>query len=284
MEPVSVVIPTYNRAARLPSTIDSVLGAVDGGDEIIVVDDGSTDATEELLRRYGERLRYLKLPNRGAGAARNSGVAACSYDLVAFADSDDLWLPQRLLWERPLLARERSLVFVFSDFGYRHTNGQLEMSYVHQWSDDPSRWDAILGPTHRLADFVGTAGADVAVHFGSLSAAELITNYISVNTLLVRKSLAGDALHFAEDLPTYEEWECFARISRRGACAYIDAPTAIHCAHDGPRLTDASSAVRLATRLRIIERTLGSGENLPETYIRILEDTADELSKMLARH
>jgi len=72
------------------------------------------------------------------------------------------------------------------------------------------------------------------VHIGSMYLRELHANYINVNTLLVRRSLAGNALIFGEKLPTYEDWECFACISRVGLCAYLDIDTALQRAHKGP--------------------------------------------------
>lgn len=93
---ISVVIPTFNRAASLGQAIDSVLAQSRPADEIIVVDDGSSDGTAALLAGYGSALRVIRQDNRGVSAARNAGVAAACGDWVAFLDSDDLWYPQRL--------------------------------------------------------------------------------------------------------------------------------------------------------------------------------------------
>ena len=287
MEPVSVVIPTYNRAALLPAAIDSVLRAVDDGDEIIVADDGSTDSTACAVRRFAPRVRHLALPHRGAGAARNAGIAASAHDLVAFADSDDEWLPNRLRWQRPLLSAESGLVFAFSDFGQLYPDGRREMSYVRRWSGDQRGWDAILGPARRLAEFLAapTAGeGGVAVHVGSLYGAELQANYVNVNTVLVRRSAAGDSLRFADDLPTFEDWDCFARLSRRGPCAYVDGPTALQRTHDGPRLTDSSLAVRLQARLTVIERNWGSDPDFLGRNGRSVARTVYRLRRSLARY
>ncbi|HKQ75658.1 MAG TPA: glycosyltransferase family 2 protein, partial [Blastocatellia bacterium] len=87
--PVSVVIPTYNRAKHIVRSLRSVLAAIAPGDEVIVVDDGSTDNTREALEPYRDRIRYVMGPHRGAGAARNCGIAEARHPLVAFNDSDD---------------------------------------------------------------------------------------------------------------------------------------------------------------------------------------------------
>lgn len=93
---ISVIIPTYNRAYLIREAIDSVLGQTNPNLELIVVDDGSTDETAEVLARYGERVRVIRQENRGVSAARNAGIAAASGEWIAFLDSDDLWKPRKL--------------------------------------------------------------------------------------------------------------------------------------------------------------------------------------------
>lgn len=95
---VSVVIPTYNRAALLGRSIRSVLGQSYKDFELIVIDDGSTDETSHVVADFADpRIRYLPLPhNTGAGAARNAGVRVARGKFLAFQDSDDEWLPSKL--------------------------------------------------------------------------------------------------------------------------------------------------------------------------------------------
>jgi len=88
----SVIIPSYNRRALIAATLDSVLAANSEEVEVIVVDDGSTDGTIELLVAYGDRIRVLQQENAGAGAARNRGARNATGEYLAFLDSDDLWL------------------------------------------------------------------------------------------------------------------------------------------------------------------------------------------------
>jgi glycosyltransferase involved in cell wall biosynthesis len=285
-EPVSVVIPTYNRAILLRQAVESVLAAVEPHDEIIVMDDGSTDDTPTVMKEYAGRVRYFTLPNRGAGATRNAGIAACQHDLIAFADSDDEWLPNRIALQRPLMESNRSLNFVFSDFGQILPDGRREMSCIRLWSGDDRTWTEILGPERRWSVITGlpAAGTDPAVHTGSIYARELGANYINVNTLLVRRSLVGDALRFAEDLPTYEDWECFARIAQTGRCAFVAAATAMQRSHDGPRLTDASRLKQLGARIRIIERIWLLDEDFNQgAGARAVNSTLGELRRQRAR-
>ena len=91
-----MIIPTYNRRDLLPRALDSVLAQTRDVDEIIVVDDGSTDGTDDMLRtRYGDRVRYVWQPNAGVSAARNHGLRLAQGRYLALLDSDDLWLPAK---------------------------------------------------------------------------------------------------------------------------------------------------------------------------------------------
>jgi len=93
---VSVIIPAYNCAEYIAETIESVLNQTYHDYEIIVVDDGSTDATREVVEGYGDRLQYIYQQNQGAAAARNHGIRLARGELIAFLDGDDLFLPDKL--------------------------------------------------------------------------------------------------------------------------------------------------------------------------------------------
>ena len=102
---ISAIIPTFNRAGVLSAAIDSVIAQAYPRVEIIVVDDGSTDETSSVVARYGSRVRSLRQPNGGASAARNAGLGISRGDIIAFLDSDDLWLPGKLQRQVALLDR-----------------------------------------------------------------------------------------------------------------------------------------------------------------------------------
>jgi glycosyltransferase involved in cell wall biosynthesis len=94
--PVSVVIPTYNYAHYLREAVDSVLSQTYPAVELIVVNDGSTDNTREILDSYGDRILAVHQENQGLSAARNTGIRKASHDFVAFLDADDVWEPDKL--------------------------------------------------------------------------------------------------------------------------------------------------------------------------------------------
>jgi hypothetical protein len=114
---VSVIVPTFNRERFLPDTLDSILAQTAPAAEVIVVDDGSTDGTRDLVSsRYAGRVRYIPIPNSGVCRARNLGVAASHSPWIAFCDSDDLWRPGRLESQLRLAEMAPEVDYVFTDF------------------------------------------------------------------------------------------------------------------------------------------------------------------------
>jgi glycosyltransferase involved in cell wall biosynthesis len=260
--PVSVIIPTYNRGPLVGRAVASVLATTTPDDEVIVVDDGSTDRTEEALAPYLPRILYIRTPNAGAGAARNRGIGAASRPLVAFLDSDDEWMPDKLRLQRPFMQARPDVLFCFSDFGVRKTNGSAYRRYLSRWHGDPRSWNEILGPGVAFSSLVDLPPGrqDFLVHVGSLYADLACANYVSTITLMVRREAAAEALRFAEDLPTYEDWECFARLARAGPAAYLDCETAWQWGHEGPRLTDTDDYRSASARMTLLERVWGRDE------------------------
>jgi glycosyltransferase involved in cell wall biosynthesis len=274
----SVVIPTYNRAPLVARAVRSALAAISPGDEVIVVDDGSTDETERVLAPFAGEIRYVRITNGGAGRARNRGVAEARSPLVAFLDSDDEWEPDRLLLGRRLLAARPDVLFCFSDLGSRREGTPDRRKALASWHHDPRPWDEILGPGSWYSSLaeLPPGRADFQVHVGDLYAALLTASYVPVQTVLVRRAEAGPALHFGEGLPTYEDWECAARLARAGLAAYLDTETAWQWTHGAPRLTDADEVETATTRIAVVERVWGSdGEFLAregERVARVLRE------------
>jgi glycosyltransferase involved in cell wall biosynthesis len=123
---VSVIIPTYNRRDLLPRAIDSVLAQTHRVDEIIVVDDGSTDGTADMLQaRYGERVKHVWQSNAGVSAARNHGLRLARGRYLALLDSDDEWLPEKTALQMAFLESRPDFGMVVCDVeridgDYRH--------------------------------------------------------------------------------------------------------------------------------------------------------------------
>ena len=115
---VSVIMPTYNRRNYIRESLDSVLAQDFFDFEVIVVDDGSTDGTEEVVRPYQDRIRYIRQENRGAGAARNIGIRKARGQYIAFMDSDDLSKPHHLKCLSSFLDRNPECAMVVGNGGY----------------------------------------------------------------------------------------------------------------------------------------------------------------------
>ena len=108
---ISVIIPSYNRNKLLKRALDSVLAQTRPADEIIVVDDGSSDGTDIMLKQQFPLVNYLRTENRGVSAARNVGIQHARGDWIALLDSDDEWLPKKI--EIQLLAIKQNSGFCF---------------------------------------------------------------------------------------------------------------------------------------------------------------------------
>jgi glycosyltransferase involved in cell wall biosynthesis/drug/metabolite transporter (DMT)-like permease len=253
---ISTIIPTYNRARLLGRAVRSALAQAEPGDEIIVVDDGSTDDTEATMRSFGEPVRYIRTANAGAGAARNRGIQHARNPLVAFLDSDDEWLPGKIALQRRVMTAFSQVLFAFSDFATCSATGVVRRRFLVNWSHDRRSWDDILGP----AQPVGVDGPldQFKAHIGDLSLLELRSAYVFTSTLIVRREMAGAALRFAEDVKTYEDLECFGRLALAGPACYLDVETAIQHGHDGARLTNADAITCMDARLRILPRVWGA--------------------------
>src|SRR5260221_4153476 len=256
---VSAVIPTYNREHLVARAIRSALAALAPGDEIIVVDDGSADGTAAVVEGFGAPVRLLRLPHGGAGTARNAGLAAARGPLVAFLDSDDEWFPDKIDLQRAFLERRPDILYAFSDFGVRLEDGTEHRNYLTRWLRTPRPLSDIFGPSMPYSSVAPSPAAreDFAVHIGSMYLEEMRNNVVAAFTLMVRKAEAGDALRFAEDLPTCEERPAFRRLARRGQGALFDTETAWQHGHSGFRLTQLPSHVSGSAWLSTLERHSG---------------------------
>ena len=127
-----MVIPAYNAGVFISRAIESVLAQTRRADEIIVVDDGSTDDTAEQVQKYGGEVRYIYQDNSGVSVARNTGIKAAQCAWIAFLDSDDEWLPEKLRLQLELLQRNPDLVWVTSNY-YRCLCADNQQRPHNQW-------------------------------------------------------------------------------------------------------------------------------------------------------
>jgi glycosyltransferase involved in cell wall biosynthesis len=167
---VSVVIPTYNRAAKVSDAIQSVLAQTVTDLEVIVIDDGSSDGTGKVLgETFGDRIRYYAQANQGASAARNKGITEARGEWIAFLDSDDLWEKDKLEWQFKALER------FGSQCGACYTDTRFfnhsETRTMFQMVENEYRHDEKMGiNTDVLQRLVRPGGAGMVVCLSSLLA------------------------------------------------------------------------------------------------------------------
>lgn len=191
---VSVIIPTFNRNGMLKEAVDSVLDQDYGNTELIVVDDGSTDATARTLSAYEDRLHLLRQENRGVSAARNAGIRAAAGTLIALLDSDDLWLPGKL----------RAQV----DYFEAHPEA-LICQTEEIWIRNGVRVNP--GKRHRK-------------EAGDIFERSLALCLVSPSAVMMRKSLLEEVGLFDERLPACEDYDLWLRIAWKYPVHLIDTP------------------------------------------------------------
>ena len=200
MPPVSVIIPTYNRAHYLSAAIDSVLGQMVSDIEVIVVDDGSTDQTRAVLEQYGNRVRPLYQEHCGLIAAvRNHGLREAHGQYVAFLDSDDLWLPTLLETQVAALEQHPEWGMVYCEGWFFDDASGQDLCRTHFATRAESGW---IGPALLQQCFIHTSG------------------------VMVRCSVLEDVGLYCEDVELYvgEDWELWLRIAARYEVGYIGEP------------------------------------------------------------
>jgi glycosyltransferase involved in cell wall biosynthesis len=129
MASLSVIIPVFNAERFLHQAIDSVLTQTLPADQVIVVNDGSTDGSEDVIRSYGDQVRYLHQENMGSGLARNRGLEQARGEFISFLDADDIYLPTKLEAQHSLLAQDESVDIVVCktrDFSWPETEPAKE--------------------------------------------------------------------------------------------------------------------------------------------------------------
>lgn len=154
---VSVIIPNYNNARFLGQAIDSALAQTLPPREVIVVDDGSTDGSPQVLDGYGDRIRVIRQRNQGVAVARNTGAAIASGDLLAFLDSDDTWLPHKLERQVGRFAAEPTLGLVHGGYEVIDAAGAV----LHRNVDGMEGW--VAREMLLLRPAVVTSGSSIVI-------------------------------------------------------------------------------------------------------------------------
>lgn len=275
---LSVVIPTWNRAHLVCEAIESALSQRVGDVEVIVVDDASTDGTPDLVeRRFGRRTKLLRMPRRsGPGAARNAGVRQAGGELLAFLDSDDLWLPGKLEAELSVLERFPGAEAIVSDSRFIAEGQFLPKSRFEE--------NGALAATQGRAGWV-----EDSPWLWTLSHNGVATCAITMCRRAVVK--LGQPL-FAADLHSCEDWELEVRLYQEcrvvalpeawSHVRYIDDGTRIGRACPGTQRSREQEMGLLRDRLTVMARSIRP-ERLTPAQAAAMEHYRSSCSQELAR-
>lgn len=232
---VSVIIPTFNRGWTIADAVESVLVQDYRPFELIVVDDGSTDDTEQVLMRYGAEIRVIRQGNRGVSAARNTGIQHSRGELIAFLDSDDTWRPGKLAVQVAFFRdRPKTLICQTEEIWIR--NGRR------------------MNPKQRHRKQSGM------IFYDSLSLC-----LVSPSAVMMRRRLFDTIGLFDETLPACEDYDMWLRVSSRYPVFLIDTPLIVKRGGHGDQLSKIAGLDRY--RIQALVKILRSG-NLTDDQSR----------------
>lgn len=231
---VSVVIPTYNTSRYISDAIDSVLAQTFRDFEVIVIDDGSTDNTRQVLEPYRHQIVYILQENQGVAAARNRAIQQALGEFVALLDADDQWLPDKLEKQLAFLRSQPEVSLLFGDAEMFSATGPVPPSLL-------ARRDFRCQLTER--PFI------VSDAFHLL----LDENFIPTSTVIVRKTYLDQVGGFDLDLPPVEDRDMWLRFAHKFPIACISNVLARKRTHDSNISSDKKQ--RMISLIKVLEKT-----------------------------
>src|SRR2546423_15442913 len=244
---VCVIIPAYNSSAYLDRALYSVQHQTCPAEEIIVVDDGSTDGTVAIARAHG--VRVITQENAGPAAARNTGIRAASAEWIAFLDADDTWMEHKLERQFEAISREPRVGLVFSNYLYVHDCG------THQRTGFDLIGEVYHTARSPLGDRIWLCDQK------SLGKALIRSMFILTSSVLLRRSALLESKLFDTTMRCAEDYELFLRILMRTQAAVVDEALVAYRRHPESISVDLDLDVR--SREQLIERCTASPQNYP---------------------
>ncbi len=253
---VSVVIPAHNAAATIGETIASVLGQTYRNFEILVVDDGSSDGTAELVARQAGPLRLVRQANQGLAAARRAGMERAQGQLIAWLDADDRYRPSMLAGQVAVLQARPEVVAVSTLFeAFDHAGARPDVSltsYYSRLAGGPASLAALYPETSTLA----LADLDLAYRVGRLYPELLLGNVVHPPTLMFRRSAIARAGLPEPSLASGPDYHYLIRLARCGAFALILEPLLDYRLSPGQRSASANLGQIQRGIVTVLERAL----------------------------
>ncbi len=247
---VSVVIPTYNRAAILPDALHSVLQQTLPAEEILVIDDGSTDSTADVATAFGPPVRWIRQENAGVAAARNRGMRESHGRYIAFLDSDDMWAPDFLSAHLEVLRLKSEVGW--SCTGLRaidasgtplvnHRGLADEVPFFDHTGLSPEQWFAARLPRVTIRTGAGSYEA----YCGDVYEMLFGGNFVFPSSVVMRRRVFEEVGGFDESLRVAEDTEYFHRLAAGYQTAVIPAPLLRRRAAQSDSLTATRNTVLL---------------------------------------
>jgi GT2 family glycosyltransferase len=275
---VSVIIPTYNRAYCLPRTLDSVLGQTHTHFEVVLIDDGSTDETRDLVTRaysHDSRIKYFYQPNSGLAAARNQGLIRSHGEYIALLDSDDVWMPWKLDLQLACFRQCPKLGMVWTDMhaigpdGLVRKEGYLRTMYhAYRWFSTADLFPETYAlPEHILSLVTGAA----QLHVGGIFSHMLMGNMVHSSTVMLSRDRVEKVGKFDLSLSgTGEDYQYYLRASREGPVGLVDVASILYQIGMPDRLTQRMLRIAqdaLATVKEVLRQD-SAKIDLPRSMIR----------------
>lgn len=253
---VSVVVPAYNAAATLDETLASLFAQTHRPYEIIVVDDGSTDRTADLLRAYGRDVVVVTKPNGGLASARNAGCGAATGDYIAFLDADDLAMPTRIELQAACLDSNPEVVLCFSEFSA--FGDQSFEHYMRRYYSEVPRSPrdnvSFFGKAFVLETRDDGQTLQYRAHKGALFGKLAHGNFVHPPTVMFRRALFEEVGPFDTTLRFNCDWEWLVRAAKGRTFSFIDAPLVAYRISNFQMSSKGNRIATLAEILQVSER------------------------------
>lgn len=253
---VSVSIPSYNAANTLAETLDSVLAQTYHPIEIIVVDDGSTDTTQEVLSRYGECVRVIKKTNGGLASARNVGFLSAQGKYIAVLDSDDVCMPERIAIQVAYMEQHPDVVLCSSDFSAFNRSGLIAETYIGKYYSQIADTPGGIAGIYPYQQARNLAGYDVPVYSGNVYEQMVLGSFVHPPTVLFRRSTLHECGLLDESIVNACDFDWLIRMSRVGCFGFIDRPLLKYRFSDN-QMSGSRNRIGLALDIvQVIEKAL----------------------------
>jgi glycosyltransferase involved in cell wall biosynthesis len=224
---VSVIIPTYNREELIGAAIQSVLAQTYTNVEIIVIDDGSTDNTKNVLERFKGMIRYLWGQHKGTAHARNMGMEAATGKYIAFLDSDDQYYPYKLQVQVEFIESHPEIGMVYTEFSGVEPDGSIDPYHIRKYHPNYEKkgwsYEDIFSEKGEYSSVA--VEQPIPFYMGNVFSYTLFGTFISSNTMLFSKEVLKKVGYQNEAYQYGEDYDFTVRIAKYCRAAFLDLPT-----------------------------------------------------------